>query len=485
MPTPLSQSSLARDCRGVVAIQTAVIMSLILMPLIALAVDFERVYTLKTRLDAAADSAVLLAASVIANELMGQTPDGTTVSSQQAQLDGIKAADDRFAALEGDIVQSTEASGIVFTPAVTVVGTQITVSSQYSATPKTMFVHYWGSSLSHVGGLATAALHTLPYIDIQLVVDTSESMNIGATQADIQNLKLLTAQSPEPNCAFACHTTSIQNENYWQMVQDWNANPASYRQNNPNLPTYPSGSISLRSQVLRDAVGAMISAMQTQQAGGRYRLGIGTFGNENSSTQLWSVQSPNGSAPITGWFNQVFGGTSGNAPLPGGGSVPALGASSDFATAAAQVAALDPPLSTRHDTSTDLNSVVKQVAQQMPASGTGADQAHAQKFVFLVTDGMIDWNYAQGRYIGGLDPTVCSDLKAKGITVAVLYTEYVRDNSMWWWWWGTDQSFSSLEPALQSCASPNFYFKASTTNIGTTLSTMLTVATGNGATLTH
>lgn len=506
MPIPFRRLLLAGDRRAAVAVQTGLVFGFVLSPLIALVMDVAGASNYRTRLSMAADASVLVAATTTANELMSdgssQQDNSSTLAQkkQEAKRHGSKQGEQHLLTMAQDLLGTTSVETKVDpttsqAPVVNVTydGSKVVATADVSAGYPTFFAPVWkllcaacGDGTLKVHVTATAEAYTQPFVDIQLVLDTSESMNIAATTADIANLRTLTAQGAEGSCAFACHSNGGPGANYWQMVQDWNANPAAYMQANPKLPVFPTGPIKLRSGVLRDAVGTMVTAMQAQSANGRNRLGIATFGNEDRNTRDWTVQSPDGKAPITGWYKQIFGGTSGTVPLKGSAQVPALSASSDFAGAAAVLSTLDPPLSDRHDASTNLDSVVKAVAQAMPPSGDGSSPDQSRKFVFLVTDGMTDWEYPYGgnRVIAGINASACQDLKNKGITVAVLYTEYVRDDSMWWWWPSTNQSFSGLESGLQACASPNFYFKASTTDIAATLNTMLSTALAQGASLT-
>ena len=105
----------------------------------------------------------------------------------------------------------------------------------------------------------------------------------------------------------------------------------------------------------------------------------------------------------------------------------------------------------------------------VPNSGTGLSNESPRRFVFFVTDGLQDrhpsWyatNFpgpygANGR-TGALDPAACQALKNKGVTVAVLYTKHIGIKG-YEWYWQTPQP--GVRPALQACASQNFFFEAS------------------------
>jgi hypothetical protein len=106
--------------------------------------------------------------------------------------------------------------------------------------------------------------------------------------------------------------------------------------------------------------------------------------------------------------------------------------------------------------------------------GTGSAASSPQPFVFLVTDGADNNQYyttSSNSWTGSqpqnMDPTLCTPLKNRGITVAVLYIPYPPITN-------PNPNFANNEDGkvnaiipdipteLQQCASPGFYFSAST-----------------------
>lgn len=112
-----------------------------------------------------------------------------------------------------------------------------------------------------------------------------------------------------------------------------------------------------------------------------------------------------------------------------------------------------------------MNSLISSV-------GTGANSSSPLPYVFLVTDGSQDyqtqWN---GSWSGSnsattLDSSLCTTLKDRGITIAVLYipyetiqnpTTFANSEDIY-----ANNNIPNIPGALQACASPNFYYTATT-----------------------
>ncbi|QBM76281.1 hypothetical protein E2E30_11210 [Sphingomonas sp. AAP5] len=87
-----------------------------------------------------------------------------------------------------------------------------------------------------------------------------------------------------------------------------------------------------------------------------------------------------------------------------------------------------------NDQATEISNMLTTMNGLIPTAGSGAPGVTPQKILFLVTDGMVD---QPSRYFGPLrssDQTICTAIKAKGIKIAILYTQYLPEalaNDAW------------------------------------------------------
>jgi Flp pilus assembly protein TadG len=80
------------------------------------------------------------------------------------------------------------------------------------------------------------------------------------------------------------------------------------------------------------------------------------------------------------------------------------------------------------DKATEITNMLTTMKNTIPTAGSGAPGATPQKILFLITDGMLDQPNGSGRYFGPMrstEQTECTAIKAKGIKIAILYTQYL------------------------------------------------------------
>jgi Flp pilus assembly protein TadG len=122
------------------------------------------------------------------------------------------------------------------------------------------------------------------------------------------------------------------------------------------------------------------------------------------------------------------------------------------------------------------------------AVGDGSSSTNTKPFVFLVTDGAQNFQTCCG-FSGSNSATVmpkgaasyCKPLKDRGIIISVLYIPYQTIQNPTTIFNNEDNvanaNIPNIEPSLQDCASPNFYFKATTpADITTALTAMFNEA---------
>ena len=104
------------------------------------------------------------------------------------------------------------------------------------------------------------------------------------------------------------------------------------------------------------------------------------------------------------------------------------------------------------DKATEITNMLTTMKNTIPTAGTGAPGATPQKILFIITDGMLDQPNGSGRYFGPMrstEQTQCTAIKAKGIKIAILYTQYLPESLV-----GDGWSQSNVAPFLPAPPSP-------------------------------
>ena len=430
---------LRRDKRGNVAMLTA-LLAVPLIGMAGLAVDMGGAASARASLDAAADSAALLATTVASNlYLAGQA--SPTAAAQTAAIQRFNAQ----AATVGNVTTGASCgsacvSGIPsLKVAVTQSGAQFTSTVSYSGGYQTAFGPVVGINLINIGGTAKSSLSVNPYVDIQVLMDVSASMLIAATAADIASMQTLTTNFKASKgevvpdnagaaCAFACH---------------WNTTGNDY------LALAQKSGVTLRIDVLRSAVANMITNIAALNKQAAFRLGLTTF-----------AQS----------FSQIY-------PM----NANITGASSALASIAPDV-----NMCTSNCPETYFSAAMASLGTIIGTGGNGSTQNTSQKYLFIVSDGLVDQYTGNARVIGPINTSDCTAIKAKGVQVLTLYTPYLEltNNGFWRdnvrqyqepWGSASPPQPDLIQQAMSACAStPAQAFVASNSaQIDAQLQTML------------
>ncbi|MEO8715984.1 MAG: pilus assembly protein TadG-related protein [Acetobacteraceae bacterium] len=418
---------------------TAVVFALTVTPIlgfVALAFDVGSVVWARSQLDLAADAAALSAVITGAN---GFAADPASWVPDPAQKAGVQRFDAQAGRLPG-------VSVTVLDVGVTRNGGTISAMVSYQATYKTEFAGLLGFPTLPASGSATASRTNSPFFEIDILMDDSSSMAIAASQPDMARLGALVAKSPlfkawgqNQNCAFGCHFDAKNNDFY-------------------GLAKHASPPVPLRIDVLTAAVQNVINTVAGSPAAPQFEIGLYSF---NAT------------------FNTVH------------------AADADLAAAAAAAGNMVVPVTTNGGSAdTNIPLALKQITAVTPAAGDGSTQGAPKRFLFIVTDGVADYFDSGGkRVIAALDPTQCSALKAKGVQVLTLYTQYFplvypptqaptfpptpspSPNNAFYVA-NVYPFIGNLAPNLQACASsPSFAFQATDApSIGVALQAMLQAA---------
>lgn len=105
-----------------------------------------------------------------------------------------------------------------------------------------------------------------------------------------------------------------------------------------------------------------------------------------------------------------------------------------------------------NDQSTEMTNMLTVMKNTIPTAGTGAPGTTPQKMLFIISDGMLDQPNGSGRYFGPMrstDLAECTAIKAKGIKIAILYTQYLPESLS-----GDSWSQTNVAPFLPAPPSP-------------------------------
>jgi Flp pilus assembly protein TadG len=404
-----------RNREGNTAIMFAVAM-LPLMYLTGMTVDYVRAATLRTKLNALADTAALAA---VTPSMLSQGDSASTAIAQQIFNS-----------------QAQLLSGLVYDPknltiSVTDNNGNRAVVVSYTAAAKPAFPSILGRTSIALAGASTASAGLAPNIDFYLLLDNSPSMAIAATTSGINTMVANT--QPQGGCAFACHQSNPQADSL--------QNKDSQGQVDPSIDNYQLAKnlgVSTRMDMLRQATMSLMDTASTAMTSNnaKYRMAIYTF-NASGANTITSLTSSMSTAKALASNIDVLQVYKNNWLASGNKN---SDEDTDFETAMSNVNATMPT----------------------PGNGTNAQGDTPQKVLFLVSDGVDDNNVGGSRNQAMFDTGWCDTVKKRGIRIAVLYTVYLPLPTNAWY----NTYISPFQPQIagnmQSCASPGLYFSVST-----------------------
>ena len=419
-----------RDRRGNVAILTAFSM-IGLAGTAGLGIDYYNALAAKSRLDLASDAAAIAAINAAQSYIEANSATQTDPALTAAAITAGKAQSLKvFASNAGSIAR------IAATPTITMTrsGQTFNAAITYQAASQNAFGPIFGVKQINITGTAASSLTMGKYLDFYLLLDVSGSMGLPTTTAGQTQLAAISPDNKNiypTGCVFACHFSEKICTTVAKLTTEQNCQGYSLARAN---------NIALRADSVGAAVQAMLSTAQsTMTIPNQYRIGLYPFISQMGT--LYAISNN-----ITG--AQTAAGTLGNL-LDTGQSTTVYGSGG-----------------------THFENAIPAMNTAITAVGTGSAASSPQPFVFLVTDGADNNQYYTtstngwtGSQPQNMDPTLCTPLKNRDITVAVLYIPYQPITN-------PNASFANNEdgkvnaivptiPAeLQQCASPGFYFSA-------------------------
>ena len=416
-------TTLHRYIRGREA-NVAIIFAFAALPtiyLLGMGLDYSSAVRRQSQLDAAADAAAIAAV----------TPAMMAQATQIATTAATNVFNAKAVGLGG--LQSTP------TPTVTITNNGLvrTATVAYTAQATNNFPTLLGQTSWPISGTSTASSTVMPNINFYLLLDSSPSMAIAGTPADIQTM--VNNTSSQGGCAFACHESNPSSDNL--------GNPGG----EDNYALARNLGVTLRIDLMAQATASLMStAKATETANNNvYKMALYTFDNAVHAIQgtptsnlTLAATEASGIQVLQVYNNNCL--TSSNC---------------------------------NDDTDTDFANAMSTINTDMPnpGGGTNLNGDTPQEVLFIVSDGVEDKNSTTCSqptisYSGGtrcqqpFDTTWCTTIKNRGIRIAVLYTEYLPlpTNSWYQTGYGTFKGIAPFQPQIatnmQACASPGLYF---------------------------
>jgi len=405
-----------------------------LIVLIGMGIDYSMLARLKSKMDAAAAAAALAAVT----PAMMAEPGSASIAAAKNAFGAQTAGLPRLIFSPGDLKVSISYAGLTRN-----------VSVAYSAALRSYFAGIFNMAALPFAGSATASATTAPNIDFYLLLDTSPSMAIAGTPIGI--MKMTRATFAQGGCAFACHQ----------------ANPAADNLRNPggedNYALARRLGVTLRIDLLDAAITDLTNTAYAAQtnagaaANPVYRMSINAF--DVSFNPLIPL-TPN---YVSAWSAQLSAMKANNTQF--------LEVYQNDQACSATTTMVNGVTTTNpcgagapnSDADTKYDAAMEGITTLMPPPGTGTNRAGdtPQETLIVLTDGVEDENVSGGRQQSTMTGVKdwCTPLKAKGIKIAVLYTEYFPLPTNDWYKIHIAPFQPDIAPTLENCASPGLIFK--------------------------
>lgn len=439
--------SFARDLRANVAITFALV-GVLLIILVFAAVDISNAFTAKNALQDATDASALAVATEVSKN------PGEAKGQLRQLAKGMLGADFRqgkatITAFHVCTATSHDCNGPSGPMQMNTVSLETSANAPCLLAGLSSLCGAQGA-LIPVNGSATTSINVGVTMQLNILMDSSASMIVGATQADVTKISNWVSAhwsqvkpgdpppytgSDNPPCAFACHDVGGSTQPSDVVTGLSNAHAAG---------------ATTRFDVMIQAAQSLINHVQTEAQGATAQ-----------DTLLFNVWSFDTALHTYGSSN------------------------TNYAGALTAIGQVSPGLDTW------MATAMGQVITQVGSNGNGTSATSPFKFLILVTDGLQSdrssnwsctswgndtaWNYnptCYGGYATSISNGQCSQLKANGVIVAVLETPYVpltgqspnvspyEKTVRHVLFPGGPGSTSVISQALQSCASPGYYYQA-------------------------
>jgi Flp pilus assembly protein TadG len=500
----------------------AVIFAIALLPImsfIGAAVDYSLATRMRAKLQSAADGASV--ASISKNSIGYNA--AALMSGDGPVTAAVTDANNIF---DGNLVNinTVDYQNLSRTSTVTKTGGSLNSQVQFSADVPVIFMTWLANKKMTVTGISKSTSSLPPYLDFYLMLDVSGSMGLPSSDAEQSRLSKINPDdyTVYPNgCTFACHFqaknsctdpavnqkvntsgnaySAYPTNNYCLGYLISRLSPSAYKNLlQPTTPTtkYPAG-VQLPTAMVPGITSSLTGTPNSLITGNTASLSNSltaatscpTEGTDNciqlradavgyALTQLFQTANADEILPkqfrigLYPFIQKLYAYFPLTSTINGSSSTPGT-----INYAAANLATL---LDTGNSPDLGLGSGGTHFEKAFPSMNTtittvgdGSTSNNPKPFVFLVTDGAQNFQTCCG-FSGSNSATVmpkgalsyCKPLKDRGITISVLYIPYQTIQNPTTIFNNEDNVANAnipfIEPSLQDCASPGFYFSAAT-----------------------
>jgi Flp pilus assembly protein TadG len=505
-----------RDKSANIAVLFA-IATLPILTAVGCAVDYSFAARMKAKLQSAADAAAI--ASIAVNSA-GYRAASLMTSSGPVPA-GVTEANNIF---NGNMATTMGYNNLSVTSTVTKTGPTLASTVTFSAQVPVTFMKVVGWQFMTVTGISKASSSQPPYLDFYLTLDVSGSMGLPSTTAEANRMQAISPDNYvqySTGCTLACHfapqssacidpapntppgktaTQRYLTNNYCmgyvysRLSQTALANlinqpstPAVTKAKVPGLPDamWPGVTTNVTAGASNSLVTgnpaslpyslAAVSSCPTDGTDSCIQLRLDAVGYavnqllqkaSDPTVEVVPNQFRIGIYPFIRFVDTTY------APLTSNITGSAI------ASAAANLASqLDTNTNANLGSGgTHIDNALSSINTLIASVGDGSASNNTQPYVFLVTDGAQDpqtkgvpnGGWAGSNHATVIDPVaVCKPLKDRGITISVLYIPYVAINPVNASFAGDEDdaannNIPNIQPSLQACASPGFFYSAST-----------------------
>ena len=399
--------------RGNIAILTALVMIPLTFSL-GMGIDYTFAKRRQDEMNGIADAAALA----------GVTPSKMTQSTLVSQAASQAMFSAQIATVSGMSYSASNVT-VTATDSVTASTVQRTVTVTYAAKSQNIFSGLLGMNTLPISGTATATSTVAPNIDFFVMLDTSPSMEIAATQAGINTMVANT--SSQGGCAFGCHETHPQSDNL--------GNPGG----GDNYALARNLGVTLRIDLVNQATQNLMTFAQSTSAqnNATYRAAIYTM-DYNFNT-LQSITSN-------------------------------LNTAKSSASNVSAVTVYNNNCLTQNNCNSDedsyLDDGLSNMNGAMPSPGGGSKNQGdtPQEVLFIVSDGVDDELLSGSRTMSPINTKTnwCTTIKNRNIRIAFLYTTYNPLPTNNFYNNNIAPFQSQIATAAQNCASPGLFFEVNT-----------------------